>query len=628
MTACSVFLTVCLVPITVCSSFLDRLYLLLLGNYEKSQRISSIWGIFGHWILAKDTSFKQAFEVPFTTISKKILFEDLLRLFPVASSPKSASLSFPTSVSYYQAAEILAKEGISAEVINLRSIRPLDRATINASVRNTSRLVTVEEGCPQHGVVAEICASVIEESFMYLDALSGKAFTTKQMQVLELVGKETMDLLITETGIEVDKKGAQAQDDDDQLFEEVTFDRCFYIYGGPEHSSFEIDGSATASENGKKIETGAEGSADEMKNLHNSSVKKFAEMATGSKPDLFRHFWKAKIFLELQGQNSCADRVVAAKVCEEPFTPIPLHAELALNGVEVFMNTSGSHHQLRKLDLRLRAFIGATHSRGGVYMYSNHQGCDGGLLYYDGCSCVVVNGDVVAQGSQFSLKDVEVVVAQIDLDAGLMIGMVVIRGMQSNYLGDVLYPCVFICVAIYLSVIFCFWFFFGPCLWELFIVIWCYLPGQHVFKAYTCGRGSESTASCIFQDAMDLSFVWPTSEFPHPLSRVKQSAGYRLSYQIVDSLIWLGIRDMVNDLRKKKLKLRPVTYLSGSQGSESDVPYGYIRSPHLVPKPKGALQSLLSFRKFSAWINPMSGALLLGGGIYTLLDQLFPVTMA
>ncbi|KAK1353021.1 Sterol 3-beta-glucosyltransferase [Heracleum sosnowskyi] len=78
----------------------------------------------------------------------------------------------------------------------------------------------------------------------------------------------------------------------------------------------------------------------------------------------------------------------------------------------------------------------------------------------------------------------------------------------------------------------------------------------------------------------------PTSEFPHPLSRVKQPAGYRLSYQIVDSLIWLGIRDMINDLRKKKLKLRPVTYLSGTQGSDSDIPYGYIWSPHLVPKPK------------------------------------------
>ncbi|WVZ65512.1 hypothetical protein U9M48_014862 [Paspalum notatum var. saurae] len=69
-----------------------------------------------------------------------------------------------------QAAEILSKEGISAEVINLRSIRPLDRDAINASVRKTNRLVTVEEGFPQHGIGAEICMSVVEESFAYLDA--------------------------------------------------------------------------------------------------------------------------------------------------------------------------------------------------------------------------------------------------------------------------------------------------------------------------------------------------------------------------------------------------------------------------------------------------------------------------
>lgn len=61
----------------------------------------------------------------------------------------------------------------------------------------------------------------------------------------------------------------------------------------------------------------------------------------------------------------------------------------------------------------------------------------------------------------------------------------------------------------------------------------------------------------------------------------------QLSYQIVDSMIWLGIRDMINEFRKKKLKLRPVTYLSGSQGSGNDIPHGYIWSPHLVPKPKG-----------------------------------------
>ncbi|XVE50055.1 hypothetical protein DITRI_Ditri01bG0130800 [Diplodiscus trichospermus] len=60
--------------------------------------------------------------------------------------------------------------GYALKVINLRSIRPLDRSTINTSVRKTNRLITVEEGFPQHGVGAEICASVVEESFAYLDA--------------------------------------------------------------------------------------------------------------------------------------------------------------------------------------------------------------------------------------------------------------------------------------------------------------------------------------------------------------------------------------------------------------------------------------------------------------------------
>ncbi|KAG1354842.1 hypothetical protein COCNU_07G009540 [Cocos nucifera] len=60
----------------------------------------------------------------------------------------------------------------------------------------------------------------------------------------------------------------------------------------------------------------------------------------------------------------------------------------------------------------------------------------------------------------------------------------------------------------------------------------------------------------------------------------------QLSYHIVDLMIWLGIRDIINDFRKRKLQLRPITYLSGAQGSASDIPHGYIWSPHLVPKPK------------------------------------------
>lgn len=70
-----------------------------------------------------------------------------------------------------EAAKQLAERGISAEVINLRSIRPLDTKTIIASVKKTSRLVTVEEGWPQSGVGAEIIAMISEsEAFDYLDS--------------------------------------------------------------------------------------------------------------------------------------------------------------------------------------------------------------------------------------------------------------------------------------------------------------------------------------------------------------------------------------------------------------------------------------------------------------------------
>jgi pyruvate dehydrogenase E1 component beta subunit len=69
-----------------------------------------------------------------------------------------------------RAAAELAEAGIEAEVINLRSLRPLDTETIVASVRKTSRLVTVEEGWPYAGIGTEVAMRVIEEAFDWLDA--------------------------------------------------------------------------------------------------------------------------------------------------------------------------------------------------------------------------------------------------------------------------------------------------------------------------------------------------------------------------------------------------------------------------------------------------------------------------
>jgi pyruvate dehydrogenase E1 component beta subunit len=69
-----------------------------------------------------------------------------------------------------QAAEELAGLGIEAEVIDLRTLRPLDHETVVASVRKTNRLVTVEEGWGPMGVGAEVIARVLEHAFDYLDA--------------------------------------------------------------------------------------------------------------------------------------------------------------------------------------------------------------------------------------------------------------------------------------------------------------------------------------------------------------------------------------------------------------------------------------------------------------------------
>jgi pyruvate dehydrogenase E1 component beta subunit len=68
------------------------------------------------------------------------------------------------------AAEKLAAEGIEAEVIDLRTLRPLDHETIVESVKKTNRLVSAEEGWAPMGVGAEVCARVVEHAFDYLDA--------------------------------------------------------------------------------------------------------------------------------------------------------------------------------------------------------------------------------------------------------------------------------------------------------------------------------------------------------------------------------------------------------------------------------------------------------------------------
>jgi pyruvate dehydrogenase E1 component beta subunit len=90
----------------------------------------------------------------------------------IARAGKDVTLvSFSIGVNYaLGAAEQLANEGIEAEVVDLRTLRPMDTQTIVESVKKTGRCVAIEEGWPQCGISAEIAMRVQEEAFDYLDA--------------------------------------------------------------------------------------------------------------------------------------------------------------------------------------------------------------------------------------------------------------------------------------------------------------------------------------------------------------------------------------------------------------------------------------------------------------------------
>jgi NAD+ synthase (glutamine-hydrolysing) len=108
--------------------------------------------------------------------------------------------------------------------------------------------------------------------------------------------------------------------------------------------------------------------------------------------------------------------VIAIEICEELWSSRSPHIDFATAGAHIICNGSGSHHELRKLHTRVDLIHTATRKNGGLYLYSNHRGCDGQRLYFDGSSMIVLNGELLAQAPQFGLKDVDVITACVDLD--------------------------------------------------------------------------------------------------------------------------------------------------------------------------------------------------------------------
>ena len=148
-------------------------------------------------VLENEICYGRSFEVP--------VGED--HLVPIGKARVVQAGTDVTLVSYsicvglaLQAAEVLAKEGLSVEIIDLRSLRPLDTETVVASVKRTNRIVTVEEGWPICGIASEISTQVMEHAFDWLDApparVTGKDVPMPYAANLEKLALPSVDEIV------------------------------------------------------------------------------------------------------------------------------------------------------------------------------------------------------------------------------------------------------------------------------------------------------------------------------------------------------------------------------------------------------------------------------------------------
>eukprot|EP00917_Polyrhabdina_sp_WS-2016_P031471 GHVP01067142.1.p1 GENE.GHVP01067142.1~~GHVP01067142.1.p1 ORF type:complete len:668 (+),score=96.76 GHVP01067142.1:31-2004(+) len=110
------------------------------------------------------------------------------------------------------------------------------------------------------------------------------------------------------------------------------------------------------------------------------------------------------------------DVSIGLELCEELWAPESPHTRLALDGVDIILNGSGSYHQLGKFKHRVDLLRHTTTVCGGLYVYSNLKGCDGGRLYFDGGSMMSLNGEIIAQCQRFTLDEVDVVTTAVSLE--------------------------------------------------------------------------------------------------------------------------------------------------------------------------------------------------------------------
>lgn len=138
------------------------------------------------------------------------------------------------------------------------------------------------------------------------------------------------------------------------------------------------------------------------------------------------NYYLPRLIGKVTGQNcvpigdaviSTRDTCIGFEICEELWCPNSPHIDMALDGVEIICNGSGSHTELRKGNIVTDLVKGATKKSGGCYIFSNLRGCDGERIYFNGGSSIALNGEILIRAKEYTLQEVEVVTATIDLES-------------------------------------------------------------------------------------------------------------------------------------------------------------------------------------------------------------------
>ncbi|XP_076311459.1 NAD synthetase isoform X2 [Tachypleus tridentatus] len=133
-------------------------------------------------------------------------------------------------------------------------------------------------------------------------------------------------------------------------------------------------------------------------------------------PRMIQEITKQKTVPFGDGLLSTRDTCIGFEICEELWNPSSSHIPQSLDGAEIIVNGSGCYHELRKSNILVDLIKSSTLKCGGIYLFSNLRGCDGERVYYQGCSHIAINGDIVVRTKQFGLEEVEVATAVLDLE--------------------------------------------------------------------------------------------------------------------------------------------------------------------------------------------------------------------